>query len=430
MNLRKTALSLLSAWEEKSAFINLLLSDRVLADAGDGADFLTALLYGTVERKITLDYLIGALSGRSPEDVSPHTRQLLRLGLYELLYLHTPAHASVNETVSLGETPGERAFLNAILRKADRERDALPLPPRDKPARYLSVSRSFPLPLVKRFLSLFGEEDTAALLDAFNTVSPLTLCVSPAYGRDRYLSDLRAAGIDAEACRYSPLGVRLSRSVPPASLPLFDRGVFFVQDEASQIAGEALSPAPGQTVIDVCACPGGKTFGAAFRAGETAAFTACDLYSSKLSLITSGAERLGIDVSVRELDAAAGDASLDGTADRVICDVPCSGLGVLGKKADLRYRDIDVTLPALQSRILARSFSYLRPGGVLVYSTCTLLPEENENNVRAFLAAAPDAVAEDFTVGSLSSKEGMLTLYPHIHGTDGFFIAKLRKRNP
>lgn len=432
-SVRRAALGLLRRAEEGGAFVNLLLSDRVLGEAGAEADRLTALVYGTTERRLTLDYLIGALSGRGEGDIHPETRQLLRPALYELLYLSSPAHAVVNEWVALARSPGERGFVNAILRTADRRREALPLPPEGKTARYLSVKESFPLGTVKRFLLLFGAEETAALLSAFNRVLPTTLCLSPETDRDACLAALSAGGFSVEPTAISPRGIRLL-SGSPTALPGFAEGQFFVQDEASMLAAEALcadTPAPRaeDVVIDVCACPGGKTFGAAFLRGRVGRYYAFDLHESKLSLIERGAERLGLSVSVGAQDATVGREELFGRAELVICDVPCSGLGVLGKKADLRYREPTGDLPPLQQQILETSFRYLKAGGCLLYSTCTLLPEENEEQVRAFLSSHPEAALAPFSLGDgrLDSADGMMTLLPHRHGTDGFFFAKIRK---
>ncbi len=430
MTARETALRLLTELEEKDGFANLLLSDRVLAEAGEGSAFLTALFYGTVERKLTLDYLIGALSSRAPEAVSLRVRCILRLGLYQLLYMDIPPHAAVAETVSLGKDKGERGFINAVLREADRKRDALPMPPRERTARYLSVKHSFPLSTVRRFLSLYGTE-TEALLASFNEVKPLTLNARSREVRDTLLSRFAEEGISAERTPYAPFGIRVYTPVSPTALYGFKEGLFFVQDEASAIAAAALAPERGDTVIDLCAAPGGKTFGAALYAEGEGRFFAFDLHESKLSLIQSGAERLGLSVTVSAKDATEADPSLEGVADRVICDVPCSGLGVLGKKPDLRYREVNDDLPPLQYEILSTASRYLKRGGVMLYSTCTLTREENEENVLRFLREHGDFAAVDFSVGEekrVESRDGMLTLLPHKHGTDGFFMAKLEKR--
>ena len=200
---------------------------------------------------------------------------------------------------------------------------------------------------------------------------------------------------------------------------------------ASAVSAEALGTRVGDRVIDVCACPGGKSFAAAILAGMDGSVLSLDLHESKLSLIEAGKARLGLNnITVEACDATEPKDELFGSFDRVICDCPCSGLGVLGKKSDMRYRDLGTLgeLSELQYKILSASSGYVKDGGVIVYSTCTLNPEENEEVVSRFLDSHSDFVLTDFEVGELSSEGGMLTLLPHVHGTDGFFIAKLTKR--
>ncbi len=426
MNVRRTALSLLME-EEKGGFANLLLSNSVLSMAGSDAPLLTALFYGTVERRLSLDYAIGALSKRDPMGLSPHTRALLRLGLYQIYFMRIPHHAAIYETVALGENQGEKGLLNAVLRRGAQA--PMPLPPEGRKARYLSVKYSFPLSTVRHFIDLYGVGEAEALFAAFDRVSPLTVTVNTKKATvDELLCRFRAAGFSAERTLYSQRCLRLAESVSPEKLPGFGEGHFLVQDEASALAVEALGAVAGERIIDVCSAPGGKILSAAASLGGMGEFFAFDLYESKLSLIRESAARLGLSLSVAPCDATVGEPSLFGTADGVICDVPCSGLGVLGKKPDLRYREKNDALASLGLAILKRSARYLKKGGAILYSTCTLCPSENEENVRAFLAEDPSFVFEDFSFrGGLSSENGMLTLLPHKHGTDGFFMAKLRK---
>ena len=428
MNLRLTALRVLARWEAGDAYINLAIGRAAEALPDADRRYLTALVYGTVEHKLTLDYAIGALARRS--DVSPAAKTILECGLYELFYLRTPRHATVNAWVELAGSRGEKSFINGVLRAASAL-DALPLPPRDKnEARYLSVCYSVPLATVKRLAAVLGDE-TEDFLRATAQPPRMTLRVNTLkISRADYLARLAAAGINAAATPYAPAGVRLSGTCPPRDLPGFADGWFFVQDEASQIATEVLGAEPGETIIDLCACPGGKSFGAAIRMENRGRVLSFDLHASKLSLIESGAARLGLTcVTAEERDATAPAPALSGLGDRVICDVPCSGLGVLSKKPDLRYKDLRAAdeLPALQSAILESAAGCVRPGGVLLYSTCTVHPGENEAVTDAFRAAHEDFTPEDFTVGALASEGGRLTLYPHRHGTDGFYLAKFRK---
>ena len=210
----------------------------------------------------------------------------------------------------------------------------------------------------------------------------------------------------------------------------FEEGYFFVQDEASQIAIEALGAKENDTVMDLCSCPGSKSFGAAIEMKNKGQIYSFDLHENKLSLVINSAKRLKIDIiKTAAADARNPIAEFEGTADKVICDVPCSGFGVLSKKPELRYKDpnLSASLPKIQSDILENACRYLKKGGILLYSTCTILPAENENNVLEFLKRHPEFSLMPWQVGSISASSGMITLLPHLHNTDGFFIAKLIK---
>ena len=433
-NIRKLALTLLSEYENMGKYVNLSLSSH----KADGLDreeraFLTSLLYTAVEHKLTYDYYIAAIAGRSIDKIDPMTKNILRLGLCQLLDMRgIPQHAAVNETVKLCRNKGERGFVNGILRAADRKRDDLPLPDRKKNnLRYLSVYYSFPLWIVKRFSALYGEEGCEALLKSLSEISPTDLTLNTEkISRADYILRLSELGIKAEPSPYSESSVRITGSVSPTSLPLFDEGGFFVQDAACAAAVGALSPERDNRVIDVCACPGGKSFAAALLMKNVGEIYSFDIHESKLSLIEDSAIRLGITVvKTGERDARVPDGALLGTADRVICDVPCSGLGVLAKKPDLRYKSEDGIddLPALQYEILSASAKYLKVGGRLMYSTCTLLKEENEGVFDRFLREKEDYGSVDFGIGGERSEGGRFTFKPHIHNTDGFFVGILER---
>ena len=435
MNVREATLKLLLEYEESGKYVNLSLNSHATdAFTREEKSFLTALLYTTVERKLTFDYYISALSSRSIDSIKPRTRNILRLGLCQIIMIDSvPDYAAVNETVKLTKNPGERSFVNGVLREAVRRKSdaTLPMPEREKSyPRYLSVKESFPLPLVRHFISLFGTEATEKILSSFNTERHTDLTVNTnKISRDEFLKLLSEAGFSATPSSASSISVRIPVSVAPASLPGYSEGYFFVQDAASAIAVEALGLMPGMTCIDPCSAPGGKSFAAAILSGDKAKIISSDIHESKLSLIEGGLRRLGLkSITVGCRDASVVDESLVGVADRVICDVPCSGLGVIGKKPDLRYKDLTLdSLVDIQYSILKASASYLKVGGRLVYSTCTLNPKENEENVLRFVLENKDFRLVDFTVGDLSSEGGMLTLLPHIHKTDGFFISLIER---
>ena len=434
MNIRQIALRILDEYEAGGKYVNLALSSH-LTDGLSREDkaALTALLYTAVEKKLSYDYYILALSGRSEDAIEPHTKNILRLGLCQLLDMRSiPDFAAVNETVKLAANKGEAAFVNAVLRAASAKKDNLPMPDdKKKHTRFLSVKYSFPLALVRHFDSLYGREATEKILafyngDEYTDVTVNTLKITT----DEFAKKLENQGCKVIKNNLVPSSLRIPYSVNPQQLFGFDDGLFFVQDRASAIAVSALNVKRDSVVVDTCSAPGGKSFLAAILSENSADIHSFDLHESKLSLIKGGAERLGIkSISVCQRDALTPDGSLIGKADRVICDVPCSGLGVLGKKPDLRYKDLSVLteLPELQARILAASAPYLKPGGRLLYSTCTLNPAENEDVVRSFVENNDGYELVPFEVGELSAPDGMLTLLPHIHNTDGFFMAVIRK---
>lgn len=433
INVRRLALRLLGAWESGDKFINLVLEDAQAAALPLAERrFLTALLYGTVERLITLDYYIECLANRPLKSMAPHTRRVLRLGLYQLRFMDgVPDHAAVSETVALAGSRAERGFVNAIMRNALRMPERL-APPQGDAVQRLSVIYSFPAPLVRHFVAEYGEPMAEALLAAFDQTQPLTLRTNTCrLSRAALLRKLRDAGYRAEETVYAPFGIRMAESVEPTTLPGFAEGDFYVQDEASQIAVAALGACPDATVVDACACPGGKSFGAAIDMQNRGHLYALDVHESKLPLVERGANRLGLSCLTTAVhNGETPKTELCGKADYVICDAPCSGLGVLGKKADLRYRAgarLD-SLPSLQGSILSAAARYLRLGGVLVYSTCTLNRKENEAVCDAFLATHTDFSLLPFSVGSFQASLGYATLLPPLHGTDGFFIAKIIKK--
>ncbi len=433
-NIRELALSVMLEWEAQDKYVNLALDAHYLDPLSSSErGMLTALVYTAVEHKLTYDYMISALAGRELSRLDPHTVNILRLGMCQIIHMTSiPDFAAVNETVKLARSSGERSIVNGILRRAAREKDRLPYPDEKKNyRRYLSVKYSFPQGIVKHFDSLLGREDTERLLDFYNSVNYTDITVNTTkISVEDYASLLADSGYEAVRNIDTGMHIRINKSLNPENLPGFSEGYFFVQDRASLIAVDALAPTENDIVVDCCACPGGKSFAAAVLMKDRGEIHSLDLHESKLSLIAGGACRLGLDSIIPDChDARAPRNDLVGRADKVICDVPCSGLGVLGKKPDLRYNAESAmdALPTLQLSILTASAKYLRAGGEMIYSTCTVNPEENEGVLASFLAENPDFASVDFAVGNLKSNDGMLQLLPHVHGTDGFFISKLTR---
>lgn len=435
--MRELALLIICEWEAEGKYINLAVNSHLLDGLSrEERASLTALLYTTVEKKLSYDYYIGALAKRSLDSIDARVLNILRLGACQVIDMKSiPAFAAVNESVKLAKNPGEKAFINGVLRAiaARAENGDLPLPPYEKnPARHLSVKYSLPLWIVKAFVSKLGEKEAEELFSSFNCDTGITLTVNTLkISREEFIRKLENQGFSAEKSKLSELSVKLFAKVNPKDLYGFEEGLFFVQDEASALSVLALAPKKNETLIDVCSAPGGKSFSAAILMENCGKIVSGDVRESKLSLIEGGAERLGLDsIEVIENDATEIKQEYVGKFDKLICDVPCSGLGVISKKSDLRYRSEAGTLelPELQYRIISAASKYLKPGGEMVYSTCTLLDTENREVVERFLSDNPDFCRVDFNLGELKSDGGTLTLYPHRNGTDGFFIAKLRKK--
>ena len=435
---REAAYRSLIACERDKKYSSLEIDASIRKYALEGAEsaLYTALVYGVIERRLTLDYIIDKLSKKPTEQLDSEVAALLRLGLYQIIWLdRIPDSAAVNETVNLSKKHAPRAasFINAVLRNFLRTygKDSLPYPDKKNLREYLSVRYSIGYGVLDTLTASIG--DVEPLLAAFEKQPDVTLRVNTLkMSRDELLKTLEKRGIEAKATAYSPYGVRLTKkSLSVEIMELISSGAVYIQDEASQIATLAASPMPGTRVIDTCACPGGKSFSAAILMENRGELKSFDLHKNKLSLIEKGAERLGITIiEAREQDGSKRNDGLVQWADTVICDVPCSGLGVIAKKPEIRYKSGEdfKRLPEIQYAILENSSAYVKAGGVLIYSTCTVNKAENEAVVSRFLSENDGFAAEDFSVGEIKSEGGKLTLMPHIHGIDGFFVAKLRRK--
>ena len=429
-NARALALEVLTRCES-GGYSNIALDTVIKRNDLTSSDraLMTALIYGVIERKITLDYIISSLSSIPNSKIEKDTRNILRMGLYQLIYMQKiPAHAALNETVSLANKRS-KGFVNAILRSYQREGSKIAFPDKSDKVKYLSVKYSVGESLIEELLKTYSFEDCNNIFNAFSQIAPITLRVNNLKAtREEVFAELE----NAQLTDFSPDGIVLQNAAV-SELDCLKDGRVTVQDEASQICVRALGAQKGDTILDVCACPGSKSFGAAMTMENEGQILAFDIHENKLSLVEKGAERLGISIiSTRTQDARKPIEELFGKADKIICDVPCSGFGVIGKKPEIRYKDVkeSASLPKIQYDILENVQNYLRVGGTLLYSTCTILPDENENNIKKFLENHKNFELVPFFVGDLEVESGMITLLPHTHHTDGFFIAKLVKLSP
>ena len=432
---RQVALDCLLACERQGAWSDGYLRKAIRSAGLDGreAGLATQLAFGVQQNLILLDWYLEQWSSTPVDKLEPAVRGCLRLGLYQLLFLdRVPAHAAVSESVSLARScsrnPKAGGFVNAVLRTAERAKESgLPQPEE------LSVRTSHPKWLVEEFRKELPVEELEPLLRADNgrpaACAQVNACRCTA---EELLEVLKGEGMEVELHPWLPDCLLLRRTGDLEGSPAFQQGLFYIQDAAARLAVTAAGPEPGMAVLDACAAPGGKSFAAAIAMGDTGTVRSYDIHPKKSALITAGAERLGL-TSIRAgaMDAKKFEPSMERAFDLVIADVPCSGLGIIRKKPDIRYKDPEPLkgLPKVQGEILANVSRYVRPGGALLYATCTLLTRENGAVVEAFLAQNTDFTLEPFTLpGPVGETAGMATLWPHRHGTDGFFMAKLRRK--
>ena len=394
-------------------------------------------LSGVTRQKRWLDFVIGQFYRGRVQDLDPELLQILRIGAYDLVVKETAPHAAVNEAVETAKAMvhrGAAGLANGVLRAIVRAQRAGTIRPPDTgdPADDLAVRYSHPTWAVRRWLERWGADATRAFLEASNDAGRYTLrCTAGAAGVPGLLDRLAALGVQAEPARWTKDFVEVDRLQPVLRGGLIREGACAVQDQAAGLVVHVLDPQPGESVLDGAAAPGGKAVGAALAMGDQGRVVALDVSESKTALVRQAAERQG----VHTVEAVAADLATwgGGTFARVLLDAPCSGSGVLAKRADLRWRrqpdDLE-RLAALQDRLLDAAAQHVAPSGLLVYSTCSVEPEENDDRVRAFLERHPSFELESAApfVPAAMADGPFYRALPHVHGTDGAFAARLRLR--
>lgn len=442
MNPRQLALFALNDLETGS-FTDVVV-DRLLGKfklASVDRHLFTELVHGIVRRKRTLDAIIDRLAKQPAARQPPHLKQLLRLGLYQLRYLdRIPASAAVNTTVDLAKSNGLAGLagvVNGILRqyiRSQTDRQEVIDLPADPIAR-LGILYSFPDWLIEYWLTELGEVETEQLCQAFNRVPPIDLRANRLkIDRPQLIEIFQAAGIELMALDYAPQGLQLTNSVGAIDrLPGYREGWWTVQDRSAQLVTQLLDPQPGETIVDACAAPGGKTTHIAELIDDTGRIIAIDRTPSRLKKLQQNRERLDL----KSIEIVTGDScglsELTGTVDRVLLDAPCSGLGTLHRRADARWQKTPQQiheLARLQAQLLANTATWVKPGGVLVYATCTVHPLENDRIITPFLQAHPNWQIElpssDSPLAPLVATTGSISIWPHRQQMDGFYMVKLR----
>lgn len=436
---RRVAFAVLGRVEDEGAFAALLLAHATTDLRVEDRALCYELVLGTLRWQLWLDSLIAHYAGRVVVELDAPVRRALRLGLYQLRFLsRVPASAAVNESVNLAHAAGLRGaagFINAVLRRATREPAYDPAAHIANALERLAVSTSHPAWLLARWVSAFGADEAAALARANNQPPPVAFRVHERLAESAdVVARLRAAGVAAQASEIAPGAWRVVTGPGGTALrALVQDGLVYTQDEASQLVAHVLGARAGERILDVCAAPGSKTTHVAGLAEDRALVVAGDLYEHRLQVVVESAVRQKL-TSIRmvALDAEQPLPFTDESFDRVLVDAPCTGTGTLRHNPEIRWRlkptDID-DLATRQQRILANAARAVRPGGRLVYSTCSVEPEENEGVVNAFLAAQPDFTAIPVAApAQLLTATGAVRTWPHRDGADGFFVAAFARQ--
>ena len=413
--------------------------------------FIKYLAEGTIERTITLDYIINLYAKTGTAKMNPNIRCIIRMGTFQIMYMDSvPDSAAVNESVKLAINHGLKnlkGFVNGVLRNIARNKDNIDWPDpgvtRSTKSAYLAIRYSQPQWLADKWSSDYGLDKTLTAFKFFLEPRPVTIRFSKRYKAEdikSLVAKMKTANdgrIVLKASPVLPYALNMYHTDNIMYIPGFSEGAWIVQDVSSMLVGEVANVKPGNTVIDVCAAPGGKSLHAADNMNGTGKVIACDISENKCMLIQENVRRMQLDnVEVRQNDASKHREEFENAADVLLCDLPCTGLGVIGRKPDIKMNTEPAAIRALQEKqreILSCVWDYVKVGGTLVYSTCTMTKEENDDNVAWFLEnypfeavditdRLPEMMREKETV-----KNGYIQLAPGEYGTDGFFIAKFRR---
>ena len=443
---REVALKVLYDIEKNDAYVNLSLKKKLNKTvlAKEDKALVTELVYGIIQHKTKIDYCIRLFSKIRLKKITTWIINILRLGVYQLLYLdRIPDSAACNESVKLAKKHGHAGsvkFVNGVLRSVARNKENITFPDEKKePLLFLSTYYSHPGWLVQKWIEQYGYTFTKSLCEANNTPPPFTIRTNTLKTTPKKLMHiLTEEGIYAAPTNNLSEAILLKKTGNIETVTAYRQGLFQVQDESSMLVSRVVDAQPGECVMDVCSAPGGKATHLAQLMNNQGKIIAWDIHAHKIDLIKKNAQRLGINIIETHVqDAAIYQKQWRGKVDRVLVDAPCSGLGIIRRKPDIKWNKQQEHLAEIikiQIDILENVSKYVKVGGVLVYSTCTILSQENIEVVQAFLKKNPMFELEDISefVAGWGEKEtvskGYLQLLPHIDGTDGFFISRMKRR--
>ena len=422
---RTTAFYILRDIEEKKSYSNIAINRHVEKNDPDSTAFVRELVYGTLRNKIRIDYILGTLLRDPLEKTDTNCLIILRMGIYQIMGMSSvPDYAAVDESVKFAKkfARGRESFVNGVLRSYLREKDKIEFPKReDDLTEYLSIKYSFLPWIIELWMKELGEQAAEKLLMASNQTPRLTLRANTLkIGREQLMKRLEDKGVEVIASDMSKDTVHVGGG-NIVKADLYRNGYYSIQDDSSCLAVQVLDPQPEELIMDVCAAPGGKSLAIAERMGNRGQVMSYDIYIRKLREIKENANRLGVSIiQTKSWDSRRTDSEFAGKAHRVIVDAPCSALGLIRRKPEIKYKEwnhkMAIDLPKTQYDILKASSVYLKAGGTLVYCTCTLSQMENEKVVKRFLQAHP-----------FFSKEEEMILLPSVNHTNGFYICKLKK---
>lgn len=421
---RKIAYDILLDIDRNGAFSNLSIKNHLIAYKGHKAGFIRELVYGTLENQIFLDSIVGALAAKGLKGIKAKTLVLLRMGLYQIIFLDSvPNYAAINETVAIAKKTayGSEKFVNGILRGFLKKREALDfLPSKELKKDYLRVKYSYSNWIIDLWNKQFDDKELEQLLEAGNKTPNLCIRANDLKcSREKLMELLEEEGFIVKESSLSRRGILVTGNNVLSS-KLYEKGYFSIQDETSMVTADLIEPSDGDFIIDMCAAPGGKTLAIAEACQNHGRIIAMDLYEHKLQLISNQCQRLGVScIETKACDATIEIKTFVEKADKVLADVPCSGLGVIRHKPEIKLKeeqDLE-DLYEIQRKVLDNAGKYVKKGGTLVYSTCTINTKENHDQIERFLENN-----EDYEL--VYSKQYM----PHIDNTDGFYIAKLIRK--